>query len=604
MTISKKVFYDRFIALLDNVRDAYELDNIHDALIVWYGENVLSLDPVEVKERVVKDSHTEGVDSILFDEESYNLTFIQSKTVENFKNTEKKYPEGDLKSTLGGVRFLLKGDYKKKITPKMENLVDEYHELDKTGNYGTSIVFITLKHPPAEDKFIVDFNKEFPSVKISFFDFECFYEFYTKECLLKTASPPKKISYSVLSNLLKKPSPIKSFVFVARAEELARIYNDHRERIFQSNIRFSLGMRAKSINQQIFETSRSDESDKFWYFNNGITIVCDELTSTNSEKVVNLKNAQIINGAQTTYAVYEAYQQGILREDAEILIKAIESKDRRFNDLITLYTNSQNAIRLRDLLSNLQIQVAIQKILFDTYRYFYERKRGEFESLYPTLDAKVKVLGDNYKEKLISNENAAQAFLSLYLNKPAEAKSKKAKIFLKDGGFYDAVFDYRDDLLAEKLLLSWKIMKYIERKKKEFNRHYKSTFAKLGNKDLDNLTHEEKKSVLELINFDFLFHSEYSMVNLFRDFLLNDGYEINSKKDDIEKVISLIDDNDNVIEQMYDDIKRAFSEHIKNARKAPDYYHNKYFKSEKSIALIREYFSEQYDFVNILEKQR
>jgi hypothetical protein len=603
MAISKKDFFDRFIELLSNIKDTYELDNIHDALIVWFGENYLSLDPMTVKERIARDSHAEGVDSILVDEEGFNLHFVQSRTVTDFKNTEKNYPEGDLASTLQGIRFLIKDNYKGNITPKLENLVDEFHELDKTGHYKTSVVFITLKQPPADDKYLRAFNKDFPSVEISFFDFDWLYKFYTKDYLVRTARPPENISFTVLTNLLKKESPIKSYAFIAKADELARIYNDYKERIFQSNIRYSLGMREKSINKQIYETTHSDKSDKFWYFNNGITIVCDELIPAASEKVVNLKNAQIINGAQTTYAVYEAYQEGKLKDDVNILIKAIESKDRQFNDLITLYTNSQNAIKLRDLLSNLQIQTEIQSILLGTYKYFYERKRGEFESSYPTIEAKKKLLGDDYKEKIISNENAAQAFLSLYLDKPAEAKSKKGKIFLKDGGFYDSIFDNREPLLAEKLILSWKILKYVESKKKDFNKLYSAALSIWGRKKNQELTDDEKEIIVNVL-FDFLFHSEYFILSLFRDFLLNAGYDINSQKDAIKKVIGLIDSNDKAIENMYDDIKTTFKEHIEEQRKIHGYYHNKYFKNEKSIALVREYFKSKFDFIEILEKPR
>lgn len=603
MTLSKKDFFERFITLLSNVKDTYELENIHDALIVWFGENYLSLDPIAIKERIVKDSRAEGVDSILLDEEGYNLIFIQSKTVSNFENTENNYAESDLKLTLEGVRFLIKGDYKGNITPEMENLVDEYHDLDKTGSYKTLVIFITLKKKPVDEKYLKVFKKEFPNIELQFYDFNWFYNFYTKDYLIRTASPPKNISFTVLTNLLKKEFPIKSYVFTTKAYELARIYNDYRERIFQSNIRYSLGMRGKSINKQIYETTYSDKSDRFWYFNNGITIVCDELKSTTSEKVVNLKNAQIINGAQTTYAIYESYQEGKLKDDVEILIKVIESKDKQFNDLITLYTNSQNAIRLRDLLSNLQIQINIQTILLGTYRYFYERKRGEFESLYPTYEAKKKMLGDNYKEKIISNENAAQAFLSLYLDKPAEAKSKKGKIFLKDGGFYDLIFDDRDPLLGEKLLLSWKLLKYIEYKKKDFSKFYKkarSIWEKKKDVEFKEIPDEEKKILVKAILFDFLFHSEYFILNLFKDFLLKDGYDILSQKDSILKVIGLIDSNSKVIEKIYDEITTTLKDHIKEQRKIPSYYHNKYFKNEKSIALIRKYFKSKFDFIKIL----
>jgi hypothetical protein len=135
--------------------------------------------------------------------------------------------------------------------------------------------------------------------------------------------------------------------------------------------------------------------------------------------VITLTDAQIINGAQTTYALIEAYKNGELKENVEVLIKMIETDDKNFLENVTLYTNSQNAIRLRDLCSNDEIQLKIQKILLDSYQYFYERKRGEFDSLYPTIDAKRKLLRDNFKVKVISNEKAAQSFLAMYLDKPA-----------------------------------------------------------------------------------------------------------------------------------------------------------------------------------------
>ena len=103
-----------------------------------------------------------------------------------------------------------------------------------------------------------------------------------------------------------------------------------------------------------------------------------------------------------------------------------------------------------------------------------ERKRGEFESLYPTIEAKRTFLGNDWKVKVFSNENAAQAFLAMFLDKPAQAKSEKGRIFSKDNtGFYYTIFKEKDALLPEKLLVSWKLLKYIEAKKKYYKEKYK-----------------------------------------------------------------------------------------------------------------------------------
>jgi len=588
--MNKRDFFDRFIGLLENTKDKYELDTKHDALIMWFGENYLSLDPDDTKERIINDKHAEGVDAILIDQINYNLLFIQAKTVENFDNTTNNFSENDVKSTLQGVRFLLQGDYKKRITPELENLVDEYHELDRTGDYKTTIIFLALKSKPVDDKFIKSFNQDFPMIAVNFYDFDKLFDFYVNKYLTIRAAPPKRISFKVLTNLLTKDTPDKSRVFTCKGEELAKIYNDYRERIFQQNVRYSLGLRSKSINRQILETAIDNTRNKeFWYFNNGITIVCKKINEAASRKVINLDNAQIINGAQTTYALYEAYNNGNLKDDVEILVKVIETDDKSFIESVTLYTNSQNAIRLRDLCSNDEIQLKIQKILLDSYRLFYERKRGEFDSLYPTAEARKKLLGQDYKVKVINNENSAQSFLAMYLNKPAQAKSEKGRIFLKDNvGFYDDIFNKNDDILAEKILMSWKLLKYIEMYKKEYKKKYKVA---------ESLPESEKN---EIYKYDFLLHSEYFILNIFKDFLKNMGFNISVKKNDLLKIIYKIESNDDQIQEYYETIKEVLAEYVNDLKKQPGYYHNKFFKNEKSVGLIRNFFNQKYDFIEFV----
>jgi hypothetical protein len=588
--MNKSVFYDRFVRLLENVKDKYELDTIHNALIVWFGENCFYLDPDEVKERIVNDKRAEGVDAVLINPIDYELLFIQGKTVEDFNKTQNNFSENDLKSTLTGIRFLIKGDYKGRITPELENLVDEYHELDKSGDYRTRIIFLALKNKPVDDKYIRNFKSDFPQIAIDFYDFEWLYDFFVNKYLPARAAPPERISFEILTDLLRKKLPNKSRVFTCRGKELAKVYNDFRERVFQQNVRYSLGLRSKSINRQILETATSEQrSINFWYFNNGITIICKEINEAASGKVINLHSAQIINGAQTTYALYDAYKNGTLKDNVEVLIRAIETDNKDFIENVTLYTNSQNAIRLRDLCSNDEIQLKIQKILLDSYKYFYERKRGEFDSLYPTPESKIKALGTDYKTKIISNENASQAFLAMYLNKPAQAKSEKGRIFLKETGFYDNIFNKNDDLIAEKLFLSWKLLKYIETKKADYKKAYRN---------IKNLSNDKRQKIYK---YDFLLHSEYFVLNLFKDFIKNGGSEINLTKDDMLKIIDKIDNDDREIKKYYSNINISLAKYLTGLKKQPWYYHNKFFKNEKSIGLIRNYFHSKHSYVEIVQ---
>ena len=591
--MGEKDFFDRFIRLLNRTKDLYNLDNLHDALILWYAENALFLDPEDTIERIITDKHGEGVDAVLFDEINSRLIFVQAKTVDNFDNTKKNLPENDIKKTLEGVRFLIRRDYKGKITPELENLVDEYHDKDRKGIYKTQILFLTLKQKPKEDKFIVSFKKEFENLEVKIIDFMGLKNFFENVYLTRLSEPPKKISLPIKTNILKKDEPYKSRIFTTKAEELARIYSEHKETIFQQNVRYFLGLKSKSINEQIYQTAIKDNtSPLFWYFNNGITMICRRIITPASEKVIYLEHPQIINGAQTTYALYRAYEEGNLKENAEVLLRVIETDDKDLTENITLYTNSQNAIRLRDLCSNDEIQIKIQKI-WKGFKYFYERKRGGFDNKYPTKDEKKNALGDNYKERVISNEKSAQAFLAFYLDKPAHAKSEKKRIFIKDeSGFYKDIFNESDGFLPEKLLFAWKLLKLIEEHKQPFKKKYKK---------LKEMTENEKEKIYK---YDFILHSEYFILNLFKDFLKHKGYDIVNNKDKILEVINNLENNEKdtntIMEKFYNQIIETLAEYIEKLRKEPNYYHNKFFKNEKSIALVREYFKEKYPFFEVI----
>ena len=582
-------FFERFKRILSHTKASYSIDSLHDALIVWYAENVLSLDPEDTIERIVKDLHGEGVDAFLVDDNNSELIFVQAKTVNDFRHTKNNLPENDIKKTLEGIRFLIKGEYKGKITPELENLVDEYHDKERKGIYKTQILFLTLKQEPVDYKYIESFEREFENLKVKVIDFTKLKHFFETVYLVRLSEPPKKISFHIKTNILKKDDPYISRVFTIKAEEVARVYGEHRETIFQQNVRYFLGLRSRSINEQIYQSAVSDDtSHLFWYFNNGITMICKALNITTSEKIIYLERPQIINGAQTAYALYRAYEEDKLKDNAEVLVRVIETNDKNLIESITLYTNSQNAIRLRDLCSNDEIQIKIQRII-GGFNYFYERKRGEFDKEYPTIEEKKKALTDNYRDKVISNEKAAQAFLAFYLDKPAQAKSEKKRIFIKDeSGFYKEIFNKNDEILPEKLLFAWKLLKFIEKHKQFFRKEYK---------DLSKASREKKEKIYR---FDFILHSEYFILNLFKDFLKDKGYDT-AKNNSVLELIKILENNgkSNIIEEIYNQIIETLSQYIEELKKQPDYYHNKFFKNEKSIGLVRNYFRKKYPFFEV-----
>jgi hypothetical protein len=172
---------------------------------------------------------------------------------------------------------------------------------------------------------------------------------------------------------------IDSWVFSMTAEAVANLYDRAGTRLFARNIRGFLG--STKINEGMRDTLRR-EPEYFWYYNNGITIVCDgaEMVSSRGRDVVRVTNPQVINGQQTTRTMHSHARRG---RRASVLVRVIRvSRDDgnpggNFETLVSRIvaaTNWQNAIAPSDLRANDRRQVEIERQL-RKLGYQYLRKR-------------------------------------------------------------------------------------------------------------------------------------------------------------------------------------------------------------------------------------
>jgi hypothetical protein len=120
-----------------------------------------------------------------------------------------------------------------------------------------------------------------------------------------------------------KRNGIESWVVTVGAPEIARVYRRTGARIFARNIRGFLG--SSEINKGMRHTLASDP-ERFWYYNNDITIVCDKATliREGGEDKLKIENPQIINGQQTTRVLAENRSA-----HASVLVRVTWSVNRR-----------------------------------------------------------------------------------------------------------------------------------------------------------------------------------------------------------------------------------------------------------------------------------
>lgn len=142
-------------------------------------------------------------------------------------------------------------------------------------------------------------------------------------------------------------------------QAIQRLFNEHGDSLLERNIRRYLGLRTNRVNTAIHATlCDSNKSDKFYFYNNGITAVCDRFDYNafqQSDYQVQLKNIQVINGGQTCKTIQETLNgslPNLCGESAYLLIRIYQLADRQKELVqdITYATNSQNPVDLRVLI--------------------------------------------------------------------------------------------------------------------------------------------------------------------------------------------------------------------------------------------------------------
>lgn len=264
------------------------------------------------------------------------------------------------------------------------------------------------------------------------------------------------ILYKYEDNLPNKP---RAMLCNLSGYDLAQFSNKYintelgRNILFGQNLRESLNKKSKTFKSMT--TTIDVDPERFWYYNNGITIIAEEFNvipsqETGSEIVV-LNNFSIINGAQTVSTLGEYLKDSILDRDnvkleklksVYVLTRIVEiKKDTGLRNHISIFNNTQNPISTRDMASNRPEQTKLRDWLSDNKqpRIYVEIRRGQ------NLPSNIRF----HHHQKITNELLAQLAFSGFLKSPSIAKDKKSTIFNNDDSsnynlneYYHKIFNY------------------------------------------------------------------------------------------------------------------------------------------------------------------
>ncbi len=254
---------------------------------------------------------------------------------------------------------------------------------------------------------------------------------------IKKPAAGKKSSIKLEKMLLHE----NTILGVMKLRELSDFIIKNRDYVFESNIRQWMQFKT-TINKGIRETLQN-VPDKFFYYNNGITIVVADFEERGDNSLT-LNAPQIVNGAQTSNSILDRAKR-THNLDGSITVTIIKADDEKEQNNITKYRNSQNSVRGKDLVSLMDFHKSIKSQL-QNLCYFYEIQAGSFDSKTKSQQSEYKgdVIFNNYlpvnHKKVIVAKDAIQALVAGIEQRPTESYSSPAQ-FLPRGSKYDQVFN-------------------------------------------------------------------------------------------------------------------------------------------------------------------
>ncbi len=228
---------------------------------------------------------------------------------------------------------------------------------------------------------------------------------YVDEAVIKLDAPNNFMRFGAEESLIVNISALS----------LKNLYVQYGYRgLFAQNLRYYV--KNAKIDGNIVE-SIQEHSENFWYYNNGIILICDNYIIDGNSILV--QNFSIVNGGQTTKLVGETDFTQDFCIQCKIIKNKYQSDDDRLEFIANVAeaSNTQKPIKDKDLIANRIEQRLLKKQLADAGIYC-QIKRGEKvnKKLYPAAWQNT------------TNEELGQFLLYFVYQKPGTARGSKASI--------------------------------------------------------------------------------------------------------------------------------------------------------------------------------
>ena len=367
--------YDK---IRNDISQQYYKDNYPNEgqrFVAWYLRNIHNLDTIEAKDCITDGAGDKQIDAVYIDNDSSIVYIIQGKFYSG--DTVDAVPLREVLASWVEIKNLskLQEDANEKLRVKINELgtalADDYEvvfELITTAGLTESAKadLATFQNALSEDESL--------SASLVVVDNEMLKLKYD-EALNKNrpyinhefkVDPSKCMEIEI--------GGTKAVVAAIPLKECIKIPGIKDGSLFRKNVRQSLGTNNK-VNKGIASTLKQDAKG-FFFYHNGITAICSQITL--KDDLLSVKELNVVNGCQSLSTIYSCSEAVRNTNDGYVMFRFYEISDPEKADKISTSTNSQSAVKARDLRSNDKFVLAMKKAYEQCYPDgYFITKRGE-----------------------------------------------------------------------------------------------------------------------------------------------------------------------------------------------------------------------------------
>lgn len=457
MNFNASIIDQRISGILENYQHCLPKGDVirqrSSAFILLCMSTCLDISMEESAELLTDGGEDAGVDGLHIgdvDDGEFLVTIFQGKyKIKDLSGTA-NFPENGVQKSKDTVQVLFDPQRKLSLNQRLAPKIEEIRSVIRDAYLPTVRVILCnngAKWNAQAESWITQARQDYGD-NVDFIHFN-------HDSIVQIMQKPQRVDAMLTLNgsaIVEDMNFMRVMVGRVSVQEIHRLFQDHGDKLLERNIRRYLGMNHNRVNSAIHATLRDkDRSDKFYFYNKGITVVCDKFDYNafqKSDYKVQVKNMQIVNGGQTCKTIHETLSSsgsGAFDPQAFVLIR-IYQLDEAQQDIvhdITFATNSQNPVDLRDLRSNDPIQKQLALGLNDL-GYSYKRQREDGSG----------------GPQVVTTSIVAESVLAIWRKRPHQAKFRRKEHF---GKLYQDIFS---QLNAAQALIAVLIFRAVENERK------------------------------------------------------------------------------------------------------------------------------------------